>query len=245
MPSTKPANKRKHASFESSSTRIKVEVTENDPSHDPVVVSFPRGVPPSLLKHDEASDDNTSNMPHFTWSKLKPSSERGRRITGYDDTCTYTAMSSGRENEPRLTKLYLTVLNKKTNTIKLIPSAEKGTIFALDQTVNAYNHNIHSDSMAVGGLKQGSATDRVNMLVESFGSKKKQKVMASRAANVVNINKVVGAGNVMMESIAGQKGVISDDNHNTLLDNKKAVSNVMILTLDLEYIHHNNPNFFT
>ena len=223
MPSTKTANKRKHASFEESSTRISVEVTEDDPSHDPVVVSFPRGVPPSLLKHSENSDGNTSNMPHFTWSKLKVSSERGRRITGHDDTCTYTAMSSGRESRPRLTKLYLTVLNKKTKTIKIIPSAEKGTTFALDQTVKAYNHNVHSESMAVGGLKQGSATDRVNMLVGSFGSKKKQKVMASRAANVVNINKVVGAGNAMMESIVGQKGVISEENQTMLLDGSKAV----------------------
>lgn len=63
------------------------------------------------------------------------------------------------------------------------------------------------------------------MLVESFGSKKKQKVMASRAANVVNINNVVGAGNAMMESVAGQKGgVISEENREMLMDGSKVVS---------------------
>jgi hypothetical protein len=61
------------------------------------------------------------------------------------------------------------------------------------------------------------------MLVESFGSKKKQKVMASRASNVVNINKVVGAGNSMMDSVVGQGG-ISEGNREMLQDGSKVVS---------------------
>ena len=80
----------------------------------------------------------------------------------------------------------------------------------------------------VGGIEQASAKDRVNMLVESFGSKKKQKVMASRAANVVNINKVVGAGNAMMESVVGQKGTISEANREMMLDGSKVVSFMML-----------------
>jgi hypothetical protein len=125
-----------------------------------------------------------------------------------------------------LTKLYVAVLNKTTKTLKLIPTAERGNTFALDQTVKAYKPNVSSESMAIGGLNDSkvSASDRVNMLVESFGSKKKQKVMASRAANVVNINKVVGAGNVMMDSVVGQKGVVSEENRKMLMDGSKAVS---------------------
>lgn len=224
--STKSPKKRKHASFTETTTPIKVEVTPIDPSHDPVVVSFPRGVPPSILSHDKSSNSNTSLLPHFTLSKLKSSSDRGRRITGSDDTCTYTATSSGRGHDGRLTKLYVAVLNKTTKTLKLIPTAERGNTFALDQTVKAYKPNVSSESMAIGGLNDSkvSASDRVNMLVESFGSKKKQKVMASRAANVVNINKVVGAGNAMMDSVVGQKGVISEENRKMLMDGSKAVS---------------------
>jgi hypothetical protein len=125
-----------------------------------------------------------------------------------------------------LTKLYVAVLNKTTKTLKLVPTAERGNTFALEQTVKAYKPNVSSESMAIGGLNDSkvSASDRVNMLVESFGSKKKQKVMASRAANVVNINKVVGAGNVMMDSVVGQKGVVSEENRKMLMDGSKAVS---------------------
>ena len=60
------------------------------------------------------------------------------------------------------------------------------------------------------------ASDRVQLLVESFGSKKKQKVMASRAANMVNINSVVGAGNAMMESVARQGDKISEGNREAM-----------------------------
>jgi len=46
-----------------------------------------------------------------------------------------------------------------------------------------------------------SASDRVKMLVDSFGSKKKQKVMDSRAANKVNVHSVVGGGNFVPENV--------------------------------------------
>jgi hypothetical protein len=181
-------------------------------------------VPTSILNYDAqaGNNSNTSRLPHFTWSKLKSSSDKGRRITGTDETCIYTSTSSGRGHDGRLTKLYVLALHKKEKTIKLIPTAEKGTTFALEQTVKAYKTSISSES---GSLNQASAKDRVNMLVESFGSKKKQKVMASRAANVVNINNVVGAGNAMMESVAGQNGgVISEENREMLMDGSKVVS---------------------
>lgn len=85
--------------------------------------------------------------------------------------------------------------------------------------------------MAMGGLNgqnQASASDRVQMLVESFGSKKKQRVMASRAANIVNINKVVGAGDAMMNSVVGQGGMISAGNRDMLMDGTKVVSNSIL-----------------
>lgn len=228
MASDKSPKKRKRTAFKEdqatqSTTTIRVEVTENNPSHDPVLVSFPRGVPTSILDRDKAGTNNASNLPRFAWSKLKASSDRGRCITGSDDTCTYSATASGRGHDGRLTKLYVVALDKKSKTMKLIPTAEKGTIFALDQSVKAYTPNVSSESTVVGGNAKASASDRVQMLVESFGSKKKQKVMASRASNVVNINKVVGAGNSMMDSVVGQGG-ISEGNREMLQDGSKVVS---------------------
>lgn len=121
--------------------------------------------------------------------------------------------------------MYVCVYNKKQKTLKLIPSAEKGTVFALEQSVKDYTPSVANGSMLIGGgrteegngttTKVMSASDQVQMLVESFGSKKKQKVMASRAANKVNIHSVVGAGDVMMHSVSNQEGIS--------LENKKGM----------------------
>jgi len=92
--------------------------------------------------------------------------------------------------------------------LKLVPSAEKGTIFSLEQAVKEYTTSV------VNGChteQTRTATDQVNMLVESFGSKKKQKVMASRAANKVNIHSVVGSGSLMMNTVTKQEGISAEN----------------------------------
>lgn len=203
----------------SSTTAVRVEVTPNNADYDPIVVSFPRGVPAAIAAG--GSGNLVANSPpRFTCSKLKESSTRGRCISGEDDVCTYTASAHGRGHDGRLTKSYVCIYNKKAGTLKLVPAAEKGTIFALDQKVKEYSPNVANGSLLFGGdqsqnngdsstASRGviSATNQVQMLVESFGSKKKQKVMASRAANKVNIHSVVGSGDAMMKSVTKQEGI--------------------------------------
>jgi hypothetical protein len=180
-----------------SSTSIQVKVAPSNPEYDPVVVSFPRGVPSSI-----ADKDSNATPPTFTYSKFKDSSSRGRRINGEDDHCTYSASAAGRAHDGRLSKTYVCIFDKKKNTLKLIPSAEKGTVFALDQCVKEYSPAVANDSTTMGGDDSNiSASDRVKMLVDSFGSKKKQKVMDSRAANKVNVHSVVGGGNFVPENV--------------------------------------------
>lgn len=120
--------------------------------------------------------------------------------------------------------MYVCVYDKKKKTLKLVPSAEKGTVFALEQSVKEYTPNVANGSLLVGSgqtqdadgnTKVMSASARVQMLVESFGSKKKQKVMASREANKVNIHSVVGSGELMMKSVTKQEGIS--------LENKKGM----------------------
>jgi len=111
--------------------------------------------------------------------------------------------------------MYVCVYDKKKKTLKLVPSAEKGTVYALEQAVKEYTPSVANESMfGTGEAKDGegntkvmSAMDRVQMLVESFGSKKKQKVMASRQANKVNIHSVIGSGDIMMKSVTKQEGI--------------------------------------
>ena len=228
---SKPDKKRKHATFKPELVPYKVTVLKPNPKYDPIVVSYPRGLPFALQKANLDKPHNYQE-PKFTWNKLKPNSDRGRRLIGEDDTCVYAAESSGRP-DGRLLQHYVVVLNKTKRTMTLVPTAEGKRIFALEQWVKAYEPDVAAAaSAAVGGTSNDdddnkalpTAKDRVNMLVESFGSKKKQKVMASRKANVVNINKVVGAGDVMMDSVVGQKGAISETNREMLLDGSKVVS---------------------
>lgn len=79
-----------------------------------------------------------------------------------------------------------------------------------------YTPNVHNGTLLVGGSatnekQQTTASNQVQLLVESFGSKKKQKVMASRAANKVNINSVVGSGELMMSSVTKQEGISAEN----------------------------------
>ncbi|KAL7446776.1 hypothetical protein ACHAXM_011236 [Skeletonema potamos] len=180
-----------------STTSIQVKVAPSNPEYDPVVVSFPRGIPSSI-----AGNDSNANHPTFSYSTFKDSSTRGRRINGEDDHCTYSASAAGKAHDGRLSKTYVCIFDKKKNTLKLIPSAEKGTVFALDQCVKEYSPAVANDSTTMGGDSSNiSASDRVRMLVDSFGSKKKQKVMESRAANKVNVHSVVGGGNFVPENV--------------------------------------------
>ncbi len=213
------------ASSPQKTVAVSVEVAPINPEHDPIVVSFPRGVPASIAAGD--SDGMASNPPpRFTCSNLKESSSRGRRISGEDDDCTYTASAQGRGHDGRLTKIFVGVYNKKSKTLKLVPAAEKGTVFALDQKVKGYTSNVANGSLLFGGTQTQSngdgseaqatvgvisAANQVQMLVESFGSRKKQKVMASRASNKVNIHSVVGSGDAMMKSVTKQEGISAEN----------------------------------
>ncbi|KAL9189491.1 hypothetical protein ACHAXT_009166 [Thalassiosira profunda] len=219
MPSTSPRRKRKAAKEAvaspaksprrgrtSSSVRVEATVLPNNPEYDPIVVSFPRGVPPSLAADDGNDEEaDRGDPPRFACAPLKASSSRGRRVEGEDDKCTYTASAAGRGHDGRLTKAYL------------VPSAEKGTIFALEQSVKEYNPAVANGAAVdgsgnvLGAEGKMSASDRVQMLVESFGSKKKQKVAASRSANKVNIHSVVGAGAIMMDSVNRQEGISKEN----------------------------------
>jgi hypothetical protein len=166
-----------------SRSRIVVNVEEPDPNVDPIVASFPGGLP-QHLKGDEA--------PKFACRKLREKSKHGRILVGEDSTCRYQARSEGRGQDGRRTKLCVGLYNKRTGTLTLHQAAEKGTVFCLEQSVRSYQDSATSlpDTL--------SSMDRRRALFESFGSSKKQRVLKSQEANVVNVDSVVGAGSVMM-----------------------------------------------
>jgi A49-like RNA polymerase I associated factor. len=199
---------------------LKIHVQEPDSLKDPIVVSFPSGLPLSLsdLPEDErgeqASSSSSSNPPTFTWAAARKASSKGRILYGTDDTCTYTAMNDGRGHDGRLTKLYIAIYHKPTNTVKFMPSSEKGTIFAMNQMVTNYEDAKSLD------FRNLSMNERRRMVFETFGSNKKKKVLRSQDANVVEMRSVVGAGGGMMKAIKTQidQGIISESNTQVMSD---------------------------
>jgi hypothetical protein len=202
--------------FPSSFTKeLTIHVQEPDSARDPVVVSFPSGLPKSLAEseitgvgNEKRNEKQDSSIPVFTWTAARKATSKGRILHGNDDTCTYTAMNDGRGHDGRLTKFYIGIYHKPTNTVRFVPSAEKGTVFALNQSVSAYQDTKSIDFRSL------TMNERRRMVFESFGSNKKRKVMKSKEANVVEMKRVVGAGEGMMKAIGNQlnEGVISESN---------------------------------
>jgi len=204
---------------------ILIRVKASNPSpQDPIVVSFPAGLPSSLTSVSSSSrtrsvqfeDDNensgTTQPPVFTWTKARQSSSKGRIIHGSDDTCTYISSNEGKGYDGRLTKFYTVLYHRPTATMTLIPSSEKGTVFAMEQSVTNY-----TDSKSLD-FRNLSVAERRRMVFESFGSQKKKKVLRSQQANVVEMKSVVGAGEGMMKALGKQ-----------MSDHKMSESNLKVM----------------
>ena len=99
-------------------------------------------------------------------------------------------------------------------TLTLQPAAERGQVFALDQSVKSYEPQVlHADAT----IKNMSASERRMLLFESFGSAKKQRALKSQAANVVNIDSVISAGGTMLSAVQSQDG-LSESNRRAMED---------------------------
>jgi len=213
---------------------VKVKVHKVQSGDDPIVVSFPRGVPASILDAEEkasesdrkrsvqfaASNESSGaesrahDVPTFTWSKLKAGSNRGKSIQGSDKTCTYSSSNEGRGYDGRAAKLYVAVYDREEQTLTLQPAAERGQVFALDQSVKSYEPQVqHVDTT----IQNMSATQKRMLLFESFGSAKKQRALKSQAANVVNIDSVISAGGTMLNAVRNQDG-LSESNRRAMED---------------------------
>jgi hypothetical protein len=189
-------------------TTIKIQVSENNP----ILVSFPGGLPESL------KETNAGKPPSFVWQKLNEKTKFGRRVVGRDRHCLYTASAAGMAFDDRRTKMVVGVYNKTRGTLTLRDAATRGTVFALQQSVPSYvEEKRHMDT------GRGSR-DKPNVF-EDFGSSKKRKVLKSQAANRVDIDHVVGAGDgsAMVHQIMKGKGM-SESNRMAIEEDRRADS---------------------
>ncbi len=179
--------------------QIKVQVEPPAPGNDPIVVSFPCGLPESL----QPSAPPGASFAEFQWGKLSRKSAAGRKLIGQDKNCTYSASAAGLGYDDRRTKLCVGIYDKKRGTLVIREAASRGTVFSLQQSVPSY--------LEKNGPIQFKAGQNLltydTQVYEDFGSAKKRKVLKSQAANRVEINNVVGAGEgsaVMQQVIQGE-----------------------------------------
>jgi hypothetical protein len=192
---------------------VKIQVESSAPTENPIVVSFPGGLPEGL--HSNAP--SSVALPEFQWEKLKKKSSAGRKVVGKDKHCTYTSSAAGLGFDDRRTKLCVGVYDKKTGIVVIREAASRGTVFSLQQSIPSY--------VEKNGPIQFSAGQNLlsysNQVFEDFGSAKKRKVLKSQAANRVEIDNVVGAGEgsaVMNQVIQGE--AMSESNRKAVADSK-------------------------
>ncbi|KAG7361529.1 A49-like RNA polymerase I associated factor [Nitzschia inconspicua] len=164
---------------------VKIRVAESKTGDNPVVVAFPCGVPESAIAKSAISKPTLK----FVWQQLNENSKSGRRVVGFDRDCLYSAQANGLGYDDRQTKLVVGVYHKKRNTLTLHEAASRGTVFTLQQSVPSYMEQNEQTETGKGGNEEIKPN-----VYEDFGSSKKRRVLKSQAANRVDIDNVVGAG---------------------------------------------------
>ena len=193
-------------------TRVKIQVENSVPSHNPIVVSFPGGLPQSV---GDSSINDHGKRPRFLYQKLHERAASGRRIVGEDNYCTYSATFDKSTGDDRRTKLCVGVYDKKRGVVIIRESSQNGTVFALKQQVPEYlasdsedsEDSIDSDDDDDDSNVMDHKNLEYNQVFEDFGTSKKRKVLKSQSANQVDLDNVVGSGDksaVMAQVSKGQ-----------------------------------------
>ena len=198
---------------------IQVKVVASNPLQDPIVCSFPGGVPSSC------TPQHSQNGLTFQWFKKKkkhashPSENDDVEyvLKGQDDACEYygscTASSSSSSSsstaESSHTKLCVGIYDKQTNVVTFYPTAGNGAVISLQQFVPSYHQakeQSNDNDMESNGASQQQRSSNA-LLYADFGSAKKRRVLQSQEANRVTVEAVVG------------DTTTSNNNHHTAFQN--------------------------
>ena len=182
----------------SSSSSIRVKVVESNPSHDPIVCSFPGGVPTNPLTFQWYQKKNSKKSSH---NKLDTASSVEYVLKGHDEACQYygsctSSSSVTSESSSHNTKLCVGIYDKQTNVVTFYPTAGNGAVISLQQFVPSYHHskeqNRESNGVSTKNNNSSSSSNSNALLYADFGSAKKRRVLQSQEANRVTVDAVVG-----------------------------------------------------
>jgi A49-like RNA polymerase I associated factor len=167
---------------------VKVRIQEPDVLKDPIVCSFPGGVP--------SAESGAS----FQWFQKKKPQSKGAPdgnvwvVAGKDSTCEYYGSHGEASSAPR-SKLCVGVYDKVTKQLIVYQTACNGTVFTLQQHVPSYQAKVE---LTVDSSSARSSQE----LYADFGSVKKQRVLKSQAANRVTVeNTVQGTSSITGASL--------------------------------------------
>ena len=172
-----------------------------NPAVDPILCSFPGGLPGALVE-DANTVSSKTQLPYFRIGS-KQGVGHHKVVKGQDHACEYTATLSSpkRSSASRPTQMCIAIYDKQTNRVTLQPTADQGFVYAMAQSVPRYHNRKNNQQAAATDVEEPTMTaaESRKALFGDFGSAKKRKVMRSQEANRVNVESVVGAGN--MDSI--------------------------------------------
>lgn len=176
----------------------RVKVNTPDESVDPIVCSFPGGLPEPLQNRETPTSATTTatqqqQLPKFLW--------QGASVMGKDEACLYTASAASAaaagkggagKDEQQRTKLCVGVYDTQTGTLTLHQAACSGTVFCLQQHVPAYQSDVRSARSLGNSSGDNDAGAQYRALFADFGSAKKKKVLKSQDANKVTVDDYSG-----------------------------------------------------
>lgn len=164
----------------------------------PLLCTFPRGLP-SALDSDSGAETGESKL-QLNWEYDKVSDQQV--LTGNDESCRYTAPKASNQHNTgdkknssshSSTRMCVGVYDKKRKTLTLHDVGHNGYIYPLQQAVTNYKLSFQSEHQTAAEIRR--------MLFEDFGSAKKRKVLRSQEANRVDVDTVVGAGSLIVDSL--------------------------------------------
>ena len=162
----------------------------------------------------------------FEWRQDK-NSKRKPSLIGKDDNCLYTSTSnppvvatsdrqSGSEKPPPLcgTRMCVGIYDKEKKSLTLFNVHGDGFVYPFVQSVPTYKGSGATNNEMTNSMQRRKA------LFEDFGSAKKLRVIKSQEANRVNVESVVGAGNLVMDSVLKGESM-SESNKRAIIEQRE------------------------
>ncbi|KAL7552089.1 hypothetical protein ACHAWF_015305 [Thalassiosira exigua] len=155
-------------------TRSAIRSSSRSPGASP-----PPSSPPGATEKAEDRPRRATDWPRPDAAALPDSPARGSASPALPppaaadgSSCAYSASAAGRGHDGRLTKAYVCVYDRRAKTLQLIPTAERGMVFALEQAAREYVPAVGAD----GGGASTAAANAASIDPSAKGSEYRIKV---------------------------------------------------------------------